>query len=188
LKAKHSYWLACAAGSALLATACASTPPSPLNVENVQTLPATVEAVDPEPRLIQLRTPDGRVAIVEVGPGVPLSRIRPGERVMVRYYQSLAAQLKKKGRSTRAADDGVARSAADDGSARPAVSTLTSTVVIDSVDEVHNTVTFRGSNGKMHTVPIQTPGGREFAAHLRKGDEVEVTLTESFALSVVPAT
>ena len=184
-----SSWLTCTLGSALLATACASSPPGSLNIENVQTLPARVEAIDRQQRLVRLRTQDGRTAVVEVGAGASnLSHVRPGEGVMVRYYQSLAAQLKKKGRNAKPADDAVARAARDDAAGGLSGSTLTSTVVIDSVDQARNTVTFRGSNGRLRTVPIQTPGGREFAERLKKGDELEVTFKESFAFSVVPPT
>jgi hypothetical protein len=174
---------------ALLAASCATAPPGSINIENVQTVPAMVQSVDLTRRLVSLRTQDGRTAIVEVGPEAPnLDRVRPGSSAMVRYYLSLAAQLKTKGASTTPHKVSAADAAAQSNGTQRGGNTRTTTVLIDSVDQRLNTVTFKKSSGALRTVAVQTPAGQEFIERLKKGDEVELTLTESFAFSVVPAT
>jgi hypothetical protein len=178
--------------SALLIGGCASEPPEPVTAENTQTLSATVESIDLDKRLVALRAPDGRTATVEVAPEVRnLSQVQPGDKVVVRYYEALAAQLKKKGESETLdkvdVADAVAVAAPGEKPAGLVGSTVTTTVVIDSVDQSFNTVTFKGPNGTLRTVSIESPEGQKFIDRLRKGDEVEVTYTEALAISVEPS-
>jgi hypothetical protein len=182
--------LAAALAATLLMTACAS-PPEPVSVENTQTLTATVESVDLDKRLVSLRAANGRSATVEVSPDVRnLAQVKPGDNVVVRYYEALAAQLKKKGESTTldSVDVATGTARAEPGGKPGAAvgSTVTTTVVIDSVDQSFNTVTFRGPGGMLRTVAVETPKGQEFIGRLRKGDEVELTYTEALAVSVEP--
>jgi hypothetical protein len=177
--------------SALLFGACASEPPEPVTVENTQTISATVESVDLSKRLVSLRGENGRSATVEVAPEVRnLSQVQPGDKVVVRYYEALAAQLKKKGESETLNKVDVADAAAvAQPGEKPAGlvgSTVTTTVVIDSVDQSFNTVTFKGPNGTLRTVAVESDKGKEFINRLKKGDEVEVTYTEALAVSVEP--
>ena len=161
----------------LLAAACATKPPEPVDLRQVQTLSAKVEAVDLERRLVALRAANGRAATVEVGPNVRnLSEVNPGDHVVVDYYNALAAQLRTK--DERALIDGVDVGLVDGAVGRK----LTTTVVIDAVDRSVNTVSFRGTDGMLRTLAVQTPSGRRFIRQLRKGDEVEVTFTEALAI------
>jgi hypothetical protein len=178
--------------SALLIGACASEPPEPVTRENTQTLSATVEAVDVAKRLVALRAPDGRTATVEVAPEVRnLEQVQPGDKVVVRYYEALAAQLKKKGESETVGkldvESASARAEPGDKPAGLVGTKVTTTVVIDSVDQSFSTVTFKGPNGTLRTVAIESPEGKKFIDRLKKGDEVEVTYTEALAVSVEPA-
>ena len=180
-----------AIAASLLISGCASEPPEPVTVENTQTMSATVESIDHDKRLVSLRGENGRTATVEVSPDVRnLAQVKPGDNVVVRYYEALAAQLKKKGESTTLdAVDVAAGTARAEPGERPGAavgSTVTTTVVIDSVDQSFKTVTFRGPGGMLRTVAVETPKGQEFIGRLRKGDEVEVTYTEALAVSVEP--
>ena len=153
---------------------------------------AKVESIDHAKRLVSLRAANGRAATVEVSPEVRnLDQVKPGDNVVVRYYQALAAQLKKKGESTTVGKvdvaGGVARAEPGEKPAGAVGSTVTTTVVIDSVDQSFKTVTFTGPNGMLRTVAVETPQGQEFINRLKKGDEVELTYTEALAISVEPA-
>lgn len=180
--------LACA----LMVAACATEPPEPISVENTQTLSATVESIDLPKRLVSLRAANGHTATVEVSPEVRnLSQVKPGDNVVVRYYQAIAAQLRKKGESMSLGkidvDDTATRAEPGQKPAAAVGSSVTTTVVIDSVDQSFKTVTFRGPNGMLRTVAVESPQGQQFIDRLRKGDEVEVTYTEALAVSVEPA-
>jgi hypothetical protein len=192
MKATHLCGVTGALAAAVLLSACASKPPEPVTVENTQSISAKVEAIDHATRLVSLRAPNGRTATVEVSPEVRnLDQVQAGDNVVVRYYQALAAQLKKKGESTTLnkvdLTDASARAEPGEKPAAAVGSTVTTTVVIDSVDQSFQTVTFKGPGGMLRTVAVETPKGKEFIQRLKKGDEVEVTYTEALAVSVEPA-
>jgi hypothetical protein len=192
MKTTHLCGLTGALGAALLLAACASKPPEPVSVENTQSISAKVESIDHAKRLVSLRAENGRTATVEVSPEVRnLDQVQAGDNVVVRYYQALAAQLKKKGESTTLnkidLTDATARAEPGEKPGAAVGSTVTTTVVIDSVDQSFQTVTFKGPNGMLRTVGVETPKGKEFIQRLKKGDEVELTYTEALAVSVEPS-
>jgi hypothetical protein len=175
----------------LLGVACTS-PPEPVNVENTVSMSATVDAVDHSTRMVSLRGENGRTATVKVTDEVRnLDQVQPGDKVVVKYYTALAAKLTKKGESETLGrvDSAIGAKVAEPGD-RPgaaAGATVTTTVVIESIDQSFDTVTFKGPNGMSRTVAVETPEGKQFIDRLKKGDEVEVTYTEALAVSVEPA-
>ncbi len=177
--------------AAMLATAANATPPDPVKVENVEQLTATVEAIDQEKRLVTLKGESGRTQTVEIGPDVTnLAQVRAGDKVVVRYYEGLAAQLRKKGEASPAGDVESAtlagRMPAGHKPGGVIGSTVNSTVVIEAVDKTAQTITFHGKNGT-HTVAVRKPEAQKFIAGLKKGDEVDITFTQALAVSVQPA-
>lgn len=176
--------------AAILATA-ASAGPDPLTVENTEKLTATVESVDQANRLITLKAENGLSQTVEVGPEVRnLPQVKAGDKVVVRYYEGLAAQLKKKGEAPPASYvESAAMAATAPAGKKPGGvvgSTVNSTVVIEAVDRTAHTVTFHGKDGT-HTVAVRKPEAQQFVAGLKKGDEVDITYTQALAVSVEPA-
>jgi len=178
---------------AILLGACASTPPDPVTVENTQEISATVEAVDVQKRLLSLRDKSGEKVTVEVSPEVRnLPQVKVGDQVVARYYESLAAELVKRGDesgTTQAPvkDAAIGRSPLG---AKPGVVMGTEnrqTVRITKFDKKANVIHFYGSDGLARSIPIKSPEGQEFAGKLKPGDEVEVTYTEALAVTVEPA-
>ena len=171
-----------------------ATPPDPVNIENIQEVSATVEAIDVNKRLLSLSDPEtGEKMTVEVAPDVRnLAQVKPGDKVVARYYESLAAELVARGDksgTTQAPvkDAVIGRSAPG---AKPGVVLGTEnrqTVRISKVDKKNNVVSFYGADGLARSVPIKTPQGQEFIGKLKEGDEVEVTYTEAVAVTVEPA-
>lgn len=165
--------------------------PDPLKVENAQMLSATVESIDQTTRELTLKGENGRTETVKVAPDVRnLAQVRPGDKVVVRYYEGLAAQIRKKGDAppTNVAESAVAARAPE--GSRPAGlvgETVNSTVVIEAVDRSANTVTFKNEDGTAHTVAVKKPEARKFIAGLKKGDEVDITYTQALAVSVEPS-
>lgn len=172
----------------------AAATPDPVTIENTQEISATVEAIDVNKRLLSLSDPKtGEKMTVEVSPEVRnLAQVKPGDKVVARYYEALAAELVKRGDgsgTTQAPvkDAIVGRSPVG---AKPGVVLGTEnrqTVRITSVDKKNHVVSFYGSDGLARTVPIKTPQGQEFAGKLKAGDEVELTYTEAVAVTVEPA-
>jgi hypothetical protein len=171
--------------------AYATAGPDPVKVENKQRLQATVTSIDLDKRLVTLKADNGNQTTVEVSPDVTnLPQVKAGDKVVVDYYQGLAAQFRKKGESETVGKvdqtDAVARAAPGDKPGAAVGTTVTTTVVIDAVDKAKNQVSFTGPSGAKRTVDVKDPSAQKFIAELKKGDEVELTYTEALAVSVQP--
>ena len=179
-----------AASAALLVAACAAPPPKPVMRDSLVQKTATVESIDQASRLVTLRGEDGFATTIKVSDEVQnLPQVKEGDKVVVSYYEALAAEVKKPGEGVQGVEADVSTARADPGEmpAAGAGVLLRTTVTIDSVDTQFNTVTFKNADGMLRTVAIQTPEGRKFIKGLRKGDQVEIAYTEAFAVEVKPA-
>jgi hypothetical protein len=169
-----------------------SQPPEPAKVENLTTLSATVEAIDVNNRLVALRGPEGNVATIEVSPEVRnLEQVKVGDKLNVKYRESLAAAIMPKGTSPTLNDvDQSATAARAAPGAMPGAAVgreVTTTVVIQSVDAKNHRVTFSGPDGLVRSVQAQKPEMQTFVQSLKQGDEVELKYNEALAVSVEPA-
>jgi hypothetical protein len=158
--------------------------------ENVETVSATVESIDVKQRLVELSS-GGRRTTVQVPAEVRnLDQVKVGDQIVVQYKEGLAAQLKKKGESRTVGlvdvENKLSRSAQGSMPGGTAANTVTTTVVIESVDQPNNSVTFKGPSGMTRTVEVQDPSARQFIGTLAKGDEVEITYREALAIRVEP--
>jgi hypothetical protein len=154
-----------------------------------QKVEVTVEAVDPAARVVLLRGPNGPFSVA-VGPEVKnLDRVHVGDKVIVSYYQGLAAQIAKG--DTKATDPAAStfeyRAPAGQPPGSGEGGSITTTVTIEAIDRGTNTVAFRRSDGSVHIIAVKSPNMVQFIRTLKPGDSVEVTYTESVAINIVPA-
>lgn len=151
---------------------------------------ATVVAIDQQSREVQLRGTEGRLFTVTAGPAVEnLSRVKVGDRVVIRYVQALALSLAKpdQGAGGVVVEGGITRSAPEGAGPAGAIGNrLRATVTIDAVDHATHTVTFTGPANNVRTVAVQDPAARSFVATLKPGDRVDLVYTESLAVAVEP--
>jgi hypothetical protein len=150
---------------------------------------ATVEAIDSATREVTLKGPKGPVT-VQVGPEARnFDQVHVGDTVVVTYYQGIAAQMSKNGvKATEPATSTFAYPNA--GGTKPGGgvgASVTSTVTIQDVDPGTNTVAFKGSDGLVHIIAVQSPNMQKFIRTLKRGDLVDVTYTESVALDIEPS-
>ncbi|KPK38541.1 MAG: hypothetical protein AMJ69_08140 [Gammaproteobacteria bacterium SG8_47] len=150
---------------------------------------ATVEDIDYEKRLIELKGPEGRTETIQVGPEVErFKEIKKGDKVVVQYYQALAAQLNKHGvpdEVTVAAE--AAKAPKTESPRMSARGDVTVTVTIDEVDLENDVVVFTGPRGFTRVVAVERPQGKQFIRQLKPGDKVDLTYTEAIAIEVEPA-
>lgn len=162
---------------------------APVSVENVHSISASVEAIDQKKRLLTLKGPEGHVETIVVPQEVRnLAQVHVGDKLVVKYHESLAAAVKPKGTSTtmNSVDQTAAAGRADPG-AKPGVALgaqSVTTVTIQSVDKKLHTVTFAGGDGLVRVTTVKDPKAQKFIETLKKGDEVELTYTEALAISV----
>src|SRR5262249_42718363 len=147
----------------LLGSACA-TRPEPVSVENVEEVSATIQAIDVETRLVVLRGPDGDTIGLRVDPSVQnLAEIKAGDRVVARYYDGLAAELRRRGDGsgeTQAPVVDAAVGSATEGRPAGIIRAQTrQTVRVTGVNNKSHVVSFYGSDGVIRTLPVSTPQG-----------------------------
>jgi hypothetical protein len=179
-----------AASVAILAfAASASAASKPFEKGETHQASATVLAVDPATRLVQLQAANGPLSFV-AGPEVKnFSQIHVGDKVNVTYYTGIVAKLAKSDEPVVAHQESNSTSVAEQG-AKPStkvVRNITTTVKIDSVDTSLNTIVFHRADGGVRTLAVESPEGRSFIRTLKAGDLVNVTYTESVAIAVAPA-
>lgn len=180
-----------ALATALACVACTAPPPKPVSRDSLVQKTATVESINLPSRLVTLRGENGGEFTVIVDPVVRnLDQVKVGDKLVVSYYEGLAAEVKKPGEGVQGVETEVASTRSQPGE-KPgggAGVTMRTTVTIESVDTSFNTVTFKRSDGISRTVAVETPEGQKFIRGLKKGDQVEITYTEAVAMEVKPAT
>jgi hypothetical protein len=149
---------------------------------------ATVETVDQQKRTVLLRGPTGALLTVHAGPEVRnLAQVKPGDRVVLRYVEAVAARIVRPGDPAAESTTSVARAAPGERPAGMIVDRDRVRVTIEGVNPASNTAAFIGPDRVPRTVAVRQPAMQEFLRTLKVGDEVEVTFTEAVAVSVEPA-
>jgi translation elongation factor P/translation initiation factor 5A len=159
-------------------------------VMTISTVTATVDAIDLKERTFTLTGAKGKSVVVEAGPEVRnLEQLKVGDKVVVEYYEGVAAELKAPDASRKEVKltDAVVRAAPGERPGGGVGTALTATVQIEYVDRFRNVVQFTGPRGKTRTVTVQKPEFRKMLKNLKVGDKVELTFFEALAISVKPA-
>lgn len=146
---------------------------------------ATVEEVDAAKGFVTVKGPKGNILALAVGPEVRnLAQVKVGDKVVVRYVESLTLTLKKGGkelRSSKTTSDAV----------RTAPGALPGGAVAEHVKVTADVI---GVNAKAHTVRLRGPE-RTVDLYIedpkqlklvKVGDQVEAEYTQAVALTVEP--
>ena len=155
--------------------------------QQVTTITATVVNVDQANRQVTLRGPEGNTETVHVGDEVRnLPQVRKGDQVVVKYYESLALQLNKKGVAKRgeAAAEGAVLAPIGAKPAGAVGDAITITALVTKVDRAKSTVSLKGPKGRTAVVHVKEP---RYLENVKKGDTLDVTYTEALAIAVEPA-
>jgi len=169
----------------LTTLACAAK--EPFKKEETLEVSATVTEIYPEARLLVLNGPSGS-SVIAAGPEVKnFGQINVGDKVKVAYKAAFAAKISKsKDAPVTSVDAGAYTAPAGSMPAAAVGQTVTSTVVIESVDTSFDAVSFKRPDGLVRTIAVESPEGKKFIRTLKKGDKVDVEYTEALAISVVP--
>jgi len=181
--------LAVAMGVMLMAGALYAGTSKPASVEQTIKASVVVTAVDVAKRHLTIKTDAGDEFTVDVDPEVRnLAQVKVGDHIVVNYYESISASLRKPGDPTETTQElDASRAKAGEKPGAAARSTITVPVTIVSVDTAKNVVKFYGTDKLVRTANVVRPQGKEFIKTLKAGDEVVLTYTESLAISVEPA-
>ena len=168
-------------------SACAS-----VDTQQTTTINAVVETVDPVARQILLRgdggSQSGALLTMMVGNGVRINDIHSGDRVVVTYYQALAAQVVSPLSGSTQPFAGVTVSPPDTAE-RPGgeiTRVRRGRVTITAVDPAAGSVSFVGPDNLPRNVVAKNADVRAFIARLRVGQQVDIAYEEALAISILP--
>jgi hypothetical protein len=151
---------------------------------------ATVQSIDSKAREVTIVGPKGPVTIY-CGPEVKnFDNLKVGDKVNVSFYQGLAAQIVKGSQTVK---DPAAAAFRTGNTAGPGMNpggvagaSVTVSVKIEDIDLPTNTVAFKRADGTTHIIEAKSPEMQKFIRTLKPGDHVDVTYTESVAVSIIP--
>jgi hypothetical protein len=151
---------------------------------NVKTVTATVEAIDQASRMVTLKGPKGNTVTFKASDRVKnLPQVKVGDKVVAKYYESVAVQVKKPGEAEAGATETeeVATAKPGEKPAGVAISQKTITATVEAIDTKKPSVTLKGPEGNLVTVKVKNPKHLE---NVKVGDQVVITYTEALAISV----
>jgi len=165
------------------ATTQMSSEPGKVHVQQTVTMQARVVGIDRADRIVTLKGSTGDTVDVVCGDEVRnFDQIKLGDQVTTRYVESLYLELKKTSTGVRERVEAEAGARAKLGE-RPAGMAVREVVILADVTDVdpkNQTITLRGPK-KSVTLPVKNPD--QFKV-VKKGDQVEATYTQAFAISV----
>ncbi|KAA0679281.1 hypothetical protein [Roseomonas genomospecies 6] len=153
-------------------------------VENVRSA-AKVRGIDKAARTVILQFPDGREEAVTAGDEVRnFDRIKVGDTVQTEYVRLTNIVTQPPGGGPGVVErSSVDRAAVGEMPRASAVTTTQVTEVVDAVDLGRRTVTLRGPQGRVRTVPV--PPEVQGLETVKRGDEVVIRRTEAAAITVM---
>lgn len=170
--------------------ACAS-----VDTEQTTSVHAIVETVDPNSRELLVRgdagAQSGRLVSMVVSPRVQrLDQIRPGDHVLVTYYQAIAANVVNAFSGSASVPADTSSVYRGETASRPngeVTRVRRARVTITAVDPAADTVSFIGPNRVERTVQVRNGQVRAFVRQLRPGQQVDIVYEEALAISVQSA-
>lgn len=164
----------------------AGTAPGKAGVAKTVKITATITAIDKATRDVTLKGPKGNELTVTAGPEVKnFDRMKVGDRVNAEYVEALTLQLVKGGGQKVARTEQAGAAAAKPGEKPAGAVGRQVTIVADvvAVDPATQTVTLKGPQ---RTVDLVVGDPEQFK-RVAKGDQVEATFTQAFAMALEPA-
>jgi hypothetical protein len=153
----------------------------------VAQLTATVEAVDTKKRIATLRTKDGRLVPLKVGPEVKnLNQVKKGDTLVLDYVEAIEFEVRKPTQEeidlAGAELDASAVSKRGEKPGAAVISERIDILVVEKVNKKKELVTLRGPQGPV-TVKAKYP---ENLKVLKVGDTVVVRSSELLAARIQP--
>ena len=145
---------------------------------------ATVTAVDYTARTATLKTADGLVSTIPVGPEVKnFGQLKVGDKVRAEYSQALKVKLVKKGSGAayKRESSGAASREPGQKPGAAAARQINFAADVTSIDAATGMLTVKGPEGRSVTVKVQDPS---ILKGFVVGDQMEGTFTEVLAIGV----
>ncbi|HUM02283.1 MAG TPA: hypothetical protein VL084_08355 [Thermoanaerobaculia bacterium] len=164
---------------AALPAVAADKAPEPKKITNVQSVTATITAIDAAKRLITLKGPKGESLTFEASQEVKrFNELKVGDEVTIKYTESLVARIAKPGEMSSAGVTGGRHEGKPGGAVK---SETTIVVTLMNIDMETPSVTFKTADGDVISRHVKDKKNLE---GFKVGDKVALTYSESLAIDV----
>jgi hypothetical protein len=152
---------------------------APNAVTRETTTVATVDRIERSSRVVTAHSDDKVVHTLYVDPSVKaFDDLEVGDVVTVRYIESVVVQVRPNAKLTELQDT---TAAAHKAGAADIVQQQKRIVILEDVDSQGLFVTYRTHDNQRGVHPVQN---KELLRGLRRGDRIEITLTQARAVSI----
>jgi len=156
----------------------------PMEASDLQSITATVEAVDSSKREVTLKGPKGNVVVISVPESVKrFPEIKVGDLVNVKYMESVVIAVKEADPTAKLGTTTETKVKRSEGE-KPggaAARQVTATVAVESVDPATPSLTVRKADGGTASYRVRDARNLE---GVKPGDHIVVTYTEALAVQV----
>jgi len=151
--------------------------------ERVVTLTGTVEAVDLANKVVTIKGSKGKIVDLKVGDQAKnLDQVKVGDKVVAKYYESVAYRLMKPGEAEGAkAEQTIAGAKPGEVPAGAVKNQVTVTATVEDISPKKTYVTLKGPDGKSVDVKVMDPKNIQ---GLKVGDKVVITYTQALAIAL----
>jgi Cu/Ag efflux protein CusF len=151
---------------------------------NVQSITATVEAIDYKARTVTLKGAGGNLVVLKVGEEARnFNQVKKGDRVTFDYYEAIAVDVQKSTGEPRATEtQSITRAKPGERPGGTIETTSILTAKVEKIDYQTRMVALKLPEG--NTMTIRAGDQVKRLNEVKAGDEVMVTYTEAVAISV----
>ena len=146
------------------------------------TLSGTVETIDPQKRVVNIKTPDGKFETVDVPPAAKrFDELKVGDKVSITYNNTVSARLKAPGEAPVNTATGTSTAGQGERPGGTAAMERTMTVTISALDKNVPSITFTGPNGWKYSRRVLDPTVLD---KIKPGDQVDITWDTDVTVAV----
>jgi hypothetical protein len=159
---------------------------APITKSATASATVTIVAIDSTSRAITVKAEDGTEDTLQAGPDVKsFDKLQVGDKVNIKYYESLVIQLRKPGEASNPAGDVVSQATPTTGKIGTTLTRQqTTTVSVISVDPTVPSITVKTADGHTITRKVQDPKNLQ---GVNPGDKIDLTYTQAALIDVTPA-
>ena len=163
--------------------------PAAGKAQELITASATVEKVDADKRELTLKAENNKPFTITVPEGMTrLDQVKPGDKLHVSFYESVAVSLLKPGEAQPGQEKTTAAGrAAGNLPGGVVAQQITTTAKITQINPSKDELTIDVPGGKATTIKVDDPQVRSQLNRLKVGDKIQTTFTQAMATSVTPA-
>ena len=171
-----------ALSSVLLAAASAGAQEPRASAREVVAVTARIERIDVFSRSLTLKTADGIVHMVYVGPELAVFReLKTGDNVLVRIVESVIVEARPGAKTTAVMDTTAAAKKTPEAAQGDVLQQLKAVVTIESVDLPTQMVVYKGGDNRRVQRQVRDP---RLLDGLKAGDVIEITYTRERAIAL----